>query len=233
MKNSKKFLKIFNALEQYLEKLANKPDHYQFKELVKYLSNINPVIKEYAHELREFAELRNAIVHEPKKKIIAEVYPYVVDEIKKIYKRITRPLKAYEVATKPVYCCDLNDFLLIHIREMRRKIYTHVSVYNGNQFVGVLSESSIFNWLSDLDRFDFDLEKIKVKDIQEYLNIENRPNEYFKFVSKNENAYLIKQWFKEAIGEKKRLGAVFVTETGQKDEKIIGIITSWDLPRIK
>ena len=34
------------------------------------------------------------------------------------------------------------------------------------------------------------------------------------------------------IKEKKRLGAIFLTQTGQKNEKIHGIITAWDLPKI-
>ena len=233
MKNSKEFIKIFNALEHYLNKLVNKPCYLRFSELLEEASKINPAVREYANDLREFAELRNAIVHAPTGKIIAEVFSSTVEKFKKIYKRIKTPLKAYEIASRPVYCCDLDDSLSLQIKVMRRKTYTHVPVYHGDLFIGVLSESSIFNWLSDLTRLDLDFNKLKVKDIKKYLSIQNRPNEYFKFVSKHANAYLIKQWFNESIRENKRLGAVFVTQTGAKDEKILGIITAWDLPRIK
>ena len=65
------------------------------------------------------------------------------------------------------------------------------------------------------------------------MDIKNRNNEYFEFVSANTNAFLIKKWFTEAVKNRKRLGAVFVTTNGQQDGKLLGIITAWDLPRIK
>lgn len=34
------------------------------------------------------------------------------------------------------------------------------------------------------------------------------------------------------VNQTKRLGAIFVTENGKREEKIIGIITSWDLPKL-
>ena len=39
--------------------------------------------------------------------------------------------------------------------------------------------------------------------------------------------------FEDAIYGKNRLGAVLITKNGTKDEKPLGIITAWDLPKLK
>ena len=83
MKNSKEFIKIFNALEHYLNKLVNKPCYLRFSELLEEASKINPAVREYANDLREFAELRNAIVHAPTGKIIAEVLVLPLKNLKR------------------------------------------------------------------------------------------------------------------------------------------------------
>ncbi len=233
MKNAENFLKIFKTLEDCLRKQINESTYIPFTKLVEKLSKQNPVINEYKSDLWELAELRNAIVHSPAEVLLADVTDFTVELISKITQQIINPPTAYDIASKPVYCCQLDDSLLIQIKFMKEKTFTHVPVYEGEKFIGVLSESSIFNWLSDAVKRDFFIFDMKVRDLGKYLDIYNRPNEYFEFVKKDENAFLIKQWFTEAIKERKRLGAVFVTEDGTKEGKMLGIITAWDIPRIQ
>jgi predicted transcriptional regulator len=232
MRNVNEFLQIFNKIEVYIRKLVNSPSYIPFSNLIEKSSQINPTIKEYANDLRELAELRNALVHEKRELIFAEVTDIAVDFSKKIYELIINPPLAIDIANKPVYCCSVNDNLLEQLKIMKENIYTHVPIYNGNNFIGILSESSIFNWLGDIKDFDRSLANMKIRDIEKYLDIYNRSNEYFEFVTKNENVYLIKQWFIEAIKNQKRLGAVFITEDGTQNGEILGIITAWDLPKI-
>lgn len=233
MTNSEKFLNLFRNLEGYLKKLVNEPSYVSFRNLVIRASKINPAINEYANDLWELVELRNGIVHAPTNKTIAEVYDFVISLTEEIYKKIIKPPTAVEIASKPVYICQANDDLIIQVKLMKEKIFTHVPVYENNKFIGVLSETSIFNWFADLDKNNIPIQEIKVGDIKPVIDILNRPNEYFEFVKENKNAYFIKEWFTKAIKENKRLGAVFVTDDGTKDGKILGIITAWDLPRLK
>jgi len=233
MTKSEKFLEKFKKLEKSLREMVNKPKYIPFWELVKEARKINPVVEEYQEDLRELAELRNGIVHTPKGKIIAEVSDFAIELIQEIYQKITKPPTAFEIASRPVYCCQLEDSLLSQLKVMREKIYTHVPVYNGEKFVGVLSENSIFNWYCDVGQKISISSKTKVKEIKPYLDIHNRENEYFEFVKKDENAYKIKKWFSQAIKKNKRLGAVFVTKDGTPKGEMLGIITAWDLPRIK
>jgi hypothetical protein len=38
--------------------------------------------------------------------------------------------------------------------------------------------------------------------------------------------------FSDAALENSRLGVVFVTKTGRREEKMLGLITAWDLSKI-
>ena len=233
MSNTSTFLKIYNGLEKYLSKLVNEPNYNSIPSLINKVKDKNPAVEEYANDLWELAELRNALVHNKKHEVLAEVTKRAVELIKKISSKIEHPPLAIEVASKPVYVCQASDFLLNELKIMKDKVYTHVPVYDNGKFIGILSESSIFNWQCEVNEAHINLKNMKVGDIKDFLDIKNRNNEYFEFVSENTNAFLIKKWFTEAVKNRKRLGAVFVTTNGQQDGKLLGIITAWDLPRIK
>ena len=53
----------------------------------------------------------------------------------------------------------------------------------------------------------------------------------YKFVAKTCDEYYIKDLFKKSLVDKKRLEALFVTENGHSSEKLLGIITHWDLDK--
>ncbi|WP_253291319.1 hypothetical protein [Virgibacillus proomii] len=62
-KNSDRFLTSFNRIEKMLRDLLINKKDASFSKAVKILKNSNALIKEYSDDLLEFAELRNAIVH--------------------------------------------------------------------------------------------------------------------------------------------------------------------------
>ena len=68
---------------------------------------------------------------------------------------------------------------------------------------------------------------LKVEDIP----LENI-NDEFQFISWQTSIYDIEQLFSVRGKEHKRLGAVFMTEKGKKNEPIVGIITAMDIPQL-
>ena len=69
----------------------------------------------------------------------------------------------------------------------------------------------------------------KVKDYEKYIKLENHSSEYFDFVKRNEKLASAQNLFNKSIKKDKKLVMLFVTENGKKTEKILGIITPWDL----
>lgn len=54
----------------------------------------------------------------------------------------------------------------------------------------------------------------------------------FKFVSKNMTLFKVLDFFDNYEKQGKRLDALLITETGNQNEKILGIITISDLPKL-
>ena len=64
MKNSERFLNAFSKIEKYIRKLIAGDRRATFYALVDDASKKNSAVNTYRTDLKEFADLRNAIVHE-------------------------------------------------------------------------------------------------------------------------------------------------------------------------
>lgn len=232
-KNSQIFLDIFKRIENHLRKNLNAFSEDSVHKLIDEAAKTEPVIMEYKSYLHRCTDLRNSFSHNPPEELIMEASEGAVQKLQRICDKLLNPPTAYQISSKPVFKSQTDDFLFEIMKDMKKEIYTHVPIYEGDEFIGVLSESSVFNWLEESDFPNRTLENIKIGDIKKYLDIENRSNEYFEFVSQDTSAYIIKEWFAKAIKGNKRLGAVFVTENGKENEKLLGVITAWDLPRME
>jgi len=235
--NAERFITIFNKIDKYLRRVDRQDRHggfVAFGNLVYDVSKYNKLICTYREDLREYAELRNVIVHQFKGKSIAEPHDEVVQQIKKLYENLTQPPVAYTIASKPVFVCSTNDFITDVIQVMTEKTYTHIPVYEESEFIGVFSESSITKWIrNSAEDGGFILEETKIGDLKRYLDRSDNKFNSYKFLAKNTDVFSIQEAFLSFVQEEKRLGAIFITETGKVNEKLLGIITAWDIPKIK
>jgi hypothetical protein len=82
MLNSDRFLNAFNSIERYLREFAKQGKETRFYALVDLASNSNPAVRRFKDDLKEFADLRNAIVHERTDgHVLAEPNDKAVNEI--------------------------------------------------------------------------------------------------------------------------------------------------------
>ena len=80
--NSRAFLRDFNEIESYLKTKHNKGDYMSFQALLDKAAQRNDrIVKRYISDLKEIAELRNAIVHTYTNEVLAEPTPYIVELI--------------------------------------------------------------------------------------------------------------------------------------------------------
>ncbi|MBQ4472236.1 MAG: CBS domain-containing protein [Alphaproteobacteria bacterium] len=214
------YLKNFQILENLIIK---DPDKTFQDNLYDQRNNLST--KDYSF-LMTCNSIRNILSHKEQAKFIATPQP-LINELHRIVQRYTQT--AYDISIKDVYFKKITDPLLPTLKDMKEKIYTHVPILDENDaFLGVLSESSIFNYIAKQEELLLDLRDLKISELADELNID-RNNESFKFVPRDMSILQLKDIFNKELESKKRLGAVFVTETGQKSEKILGIITSWDM----
>lgn len=214
------YLDKFHELEDLLVKGKNK----SFSDILNETKNIFP--QEEQAFLKTCNHVRNILSHGKQENFIIPT-PYLIQRLDKIIQIFTKT--AWDISTKNIYFKRISDLLLPTIKDMKEKIYTHVPILDDNNLlVGVLSESSVFNYIANQEEIILDLRNSKISDLINELNIK-RSNESFEFVPRNMPMIELKDIFYKKIENKERLGAIFVTENGKTSEKILGIITSWDM----
>src|SRR5258708_5587745 len=151
-------------------------------------------------------------------------------------KDIKYPPNALEIfASKTgsgLYETDVNAFIKDVLRDMTENEYTHVPVWNGDKLVGTFAYNSFFQWVNyELQkRNQPHFEKERMGDINpRYLN---GNIVRFQFVRSTDPAHEVPMIFEKSTKKRIRLDCIFVTENGNRDEKILAIITPWDLYKV-
>ncbi|SES66577.1 CBS domain-containing protein [Oceanobacillus limi] len=227
-KNSEKFLAAFNRIEKALKQEMKNGKGIGFSKSVKILSKYNSIISKYSDDLLQYAELRNAIVHDKIDTMhaIAEPHDSVVEKIEGIEKEITQPKLVVPMFERKVVTFQVEDSLSKVLSAIHNRGFSKFPVYQGKEFKGLFTESAITKWLAD-NHFASGSETL-IKEILPY-----QKNENFKFISKTATVYEAIGIFREQIGKGNRIDALLITENGKNAEELLGIITSWDMMGIQ
>jgi len=207
-------------------------DSTRFSDILIKAKALNPLIEYKEGIIHDLYGLRNVLSHGDRDKYIAEINQIAIDELEKIIKLIEKPPLVRDIFKTDVYTVTLDDTTSSVIFKMKKKLYTHIPVYDDIKCVGVLSESSVFEWLVDnISSGTAKFEKIRLSNFdRKYLH--PRTSQY-KFIKASTSIFDAYKMFQVAVSGGKRLGAVFITESGVDNEQPIGIITAWDLPKVK
>ncbi len=221
--NADNFISLFNEIDKYLDKLLQTEKFMPFNEKLKQVSeadyHISSFVKEHLIKLKYFGELRNHIIHGQQMEGQYYSVPtyHAVDEIRKYREQMLQPVSCYDLFKKEVYTCKTTDLLQNVIIEMRNRNDSHVPAYDSTGlFVGVLTESTLSHWLADeSEKGSVALKTTRIGDLDL-----NESNETYLFVAKNKNIYEIPVLFDQTMMSKKKVGVIYITETGSDREKI-------------
>ena len=111
---------------------------------------------------------------------------------------------------------------------MVEKTYTHIPIIENGVVQGVFSESTLLDIVNAESGIVLD-QNTKFIDILEYLKLENHSTEDFIFISRNKNIYDVEDLFKDYFIRRKRLGCIYITESGKANESVLGMLTAWDV----
>lgn len=235
MNNAEEFLSYFNQIESYLRKRIGKEsileDHTTFLDLVYRVSKTNRIIERYANDLKEFAELRNAIIHQRTDgHIIATPLNRTVTEIKSIYELITKPPIAVNIKNEPVNFLSSSDPLSKALKMVDEYSFSQIPIYRDGVFKALLSSNTITRWLASQIKDDLiSISETKISDVLKFS--ENKNN--FKLFHRNANCFEVLEIFQSAILSGNNLEAVIITDSGKSDEKPLRIFTVWDIPLLE
>ncbi|PAE29456.1 hypothetical protein CHI07_09450 [Paenibacillus sp. 7884-2] len=228
-RNSDRFLTAFNRIEKGLKALLIKKE-MGFSRAVKVLGKSNALIKQFQDDLLEFAELRNAIVHNKTDLMytIAEPHDSVVERIEAIEIELLKPRKVDPLFIRKVVCFQETEPLSNVLEVVNKQGITKFPVYSGNVFQGLITHKGITKWFSK--GIENRLTSLLDARLVEVLESEKRDN--FRFISKETSVYEAKEIFKEQIGKGNRLEALLITKEGSSNGGLVGIVTNWDIMEI-
>jgi CBS domain-containing protein len=121
----------------------------------------------------------------------------------------------------------MGDRILPIMRTMIEKSYTYVPILVDGRVAGVFSANTLLARVID-EGIGFD-EDDTFAEIEDLLSLDAYDSEAFEFVSVDTSATEIIDLFETLPNSTKRLGAVFVTNNGDRNQRLLGMITAWDV----
>jgi len=235
---SERFLSIYNEIDKNMRKTLNASYDIGHTTLLDQMATHNRVYNAYKSDLKDFANLRNAIVHHYNKddvEAIAEPHENIVNKYEYIRNMIINPPNALDsiaIKSEHIYRAKLDDNAYKIMSDMAQNVYTHVPVYDNDNFIGIFSENSIFSYIVSTPEVLWD-NTLKILDFLEFLPINKHISEDFVFRKKSATVFDIEDVFKKYFNNQKRVAVVFITINGKSTEPILGMITAWDLAGIE
>lgn len=190
---------------------------------------------EFKHErarLKYCIDVRNLLSHSPQYEQDFLVAPSdkMITLLGSLVDRINRipTCKDFAIPARNVYACSLEDQVLPAMNAMREHNYTHIPLLNNGTLIGVFSENTLFTYVLDNEIISVDRET-RFKNLAQYLPISKHTTETFRFLSWDAQMYEAKKLFEGALERMERIGMVFLTQNGNESERILGILTPWDI----
>ncbi|PMC33732.1 hypothetical protein CJ195_26885 [Bacillus sp. UMB0899] len=227
---AERFEVAFNQIHHVLKQLNPYEHNDAFMKLLSDASRKHTYIQSFYGDLKQFAKLRNALVHERRQTntYIATPHEKVVKQIEQISSFLSAPPKVLTIATKTVVYLHSNDSLEYVIKMMNSSSYNQFPIYENEKFSFLLTEGGLTSWLaSHIKDGRIDLNQSTARDLKRFEDDHN-----VSFISKHKNILELEDLFEEYFQKQLKLEAVIVTENGSPYEKPLGIITSWDLIEI-
>lgn len=227
-------MNIYNELDAAMRRWANFDENVSHMYIIDQLAQRRGVVGAHREELKLYARLRNAIIHNPYSETIdpiAEPHEAIVKRYSELKDRILNPPKVMSIAipAEKIFSTTMGAKALEVMRVMDKKIYAYVPVLDARgQIVGVFGENAVFSFLAKNGVCQIGADT-SVAEFEEFIPINNHTSESFEFVTPKTTLAEVQDLFEHGLTERKRLGVVYVTDNGKQDGQLQGMITAWDL----
>lgn len=228
MSNSEKFEKLFKSFEEETRKKINNED-LTLSDCINTLKGkrYNPYYRDY--DFIEFCrKIRNIKFHSND-----DVYFYLTDEtiykLETILDEVKHPFTVENKSIKNIYYATLSSNVKEVMKQMNEKCYTHIPIYDDNckNLVGIFSEYSLYDFVLK-NEFIVVTDETKFSEIENCIKVDNSKERVF-FEARNSLYDDVVNKFIKEYKEKNKLDCIMVTQNGKIGEKVIGILTIWDI----
>lgn len=228
MDRVQEFLEIYRQLEEALEEKY--PSRRKGGSVVmEYLSDEES--KPFHDIIDKCREIRNLLTHNASFNGEPILQPSVslVNGLKDALEYVKKPPLALDFATKgdKIMRADINKCVLPLLKSMNERGFSHIPVTKNGQFFGVFSADSLGLYFIQSGGGVITADT-KLSELSEYLDVSKRKKSY-EFVPMTETYISARQKFEHIRGKNERISAIFITKTGHIGERLLGVLTPWDV----
>lgn len=228
---SDEFIDLYKQLEDALEEKFSGMKRRYSSVVFEYINHYESApVRESLNLCRE---IRNLMTHSANLGGVPIVEPSepVVEALRAALEYVQRPPLALEYATtgQRIVCAGLSDRVLKLMAMMDKNGFSHIPILNKKRFIGVFSVSTIFSCLL-LDPELRLTQETTIRELGQMLPVD-RHIENYAFVDRRTPLLETRRMFEKIRGKNKRLSVIFITETGSREEPLLGMLTPYDVMR--
>ncbi len=192
----------------------------------------NKAFQDIENELDMCRETRNLLSHNPKinGEYAVEPSDALINLLNEVINKIENPLRAKDVMVRKSELCymSMEDSVKEAMIAIKEHSYKQIPILEDGVLAGIFSSKTILDILITED-INGIKQGMTFSDIASYITIENSDDKTFCFVSQDTLVSDIGMMYKENLNKKDRINIIFVTHSGKKTERILGIITAWEI----
>jgi CBS domain-containing protein len=218
------FIRLFNEIDQHLRETTGLPRHFSFGRLVDEAAASDATLRQFAGQLKDYAMLRNAIVHHEAypDEIIAEPNARALAEFEAAVAAVVRPERLIPRFARKLRIFAPAEPMVAALQYMREHDYAQV-VVAAEAGLRLLTVEGVARWVER----QAERGRIDVGDATVAQAIALEPPGTFLLMARELTIADAREAFQRSIMRRQpRLYAVIVTgPAGQP----LGIVTPWDL----
>lgn len=229
MNRTEKFIQLYTKLEQIavLE--------YGFPKDGKSITRLMNLkcYKDIRRELAYCKEIRNILQHNPKinNEYTIELNEAILALLESIIKKIELPKKVvdfYKPISK-IISAHIGNNVMEYMQKMEQNQISYIPILDDKGFVrGVFGESTVFQCVLDEGINEIN-ENTKFYHIKKYLSLDNTITGSFIFTNEHTLMIELENILYKAYKSNKRIGVIFITKNGKENERLMGLITPYDI----
>lgn len=230
--SAQEFLDLYKQMEALLDEKYGEALGQKGRAVTRFINE--PAGREYRDELDLCREVRNLLTHNPDMggHPVVEPAPALLETLRKAIRRLEAPPAAMNYATpiSQMLVTDPSQHVYDVMERMERRGFSHIPIVSCNQVLGVFSISTLFSYQLAYPKRTLDFMRARISDLKEFTLMENHTSERFRFMTPEQTYWEAQEAFEEGSSlRQKRLAAIFITKTGDRRGRLLGMLTPWDV----
>lgn len=235
MSKEKEFLDLFKKLEKHL-RIEYNQGRYSISGFMSTIyrirkSNKNPLINnKYNFDiLSQASQIRNILSHNSNVLIPSDKF---ISEFRGVVTKICEPNKVENIMIEfsKLRTATLETTIKEAITMLKAYGFNTIPIIDNSQLMGIFTEKSIYDYLSMSKNNSINV-SMKIKDILEAIDLNSDPRKYFDFISRSASVEEAYECFNVDLKSRRELLLLLVTEVGEFDQKLLGIVALRDIEK--